>query len=508
MKAVIYLRSSKDRSDVSIDAQRRALKELASKRDLRIVGEYADAVESGKDDDRPAFQKLLQDMRKPDRTWDTVLALDTARIARRRHLALIFEEQECKKRRIRVIYNSIPDSDPITEMLLKSILQAMDEWHSLTSKAKGLAGMKENVNQGWRAGGRAPRGYKLDYTPTGAIRDGIAVTKSKLVLSDDSMLIRAYFQERLKGTPRAKILAKLKVSWPITSLIDMERNALTYAGHTVWNARSEKGTGGKYRPREEWVLQKNTHEGLITEEEAEAILALVGATNRRSRATARTYLLAGLIQSPDGQGWFGDSGYYRLGKGKKLLADNVDKAVLDIVMAKLQDENLAKEILQHYKSVGKKRTSNKELTSLRATIADLDKQAGILADLIPQTTKPQALLRKIEEIEQRRESLEQQLEDVEHEEAISKALRELTVADVKKVLGAIALDHENDSEKLKAVIGQFVEKVTINPVTVEASVTFRINNITGVKMASPRGVELIPPYSVQERFVLPHRRRA
>ena len=81
-KAVLYLRSSKDRSDVSIDAQRRQLQELAEDRGLQIVNEYADAVVSGKDDDRPAFQKMLREMRNPKRGWDLVLVLDTARIAR------------------------------------------------------------------------------------------------------------------------------------------------------------------------------------------------------------------------------------------------------------------------------------------------------------------------------------------------------------------------------------------------------------------------------------------
>src|ERR1039457_6279466 len=136
IRAVLYLRSSKDRSDVSIDAQRRALTELAKTRDFVVVGEYADAVESGKDDDRPGFQKLIRDVRVQDRNWDHILVLDTARIARRRVLAIIFEEQECKRHGIRIIYKSLPDADPITEMLLKSILQAMDEWHSLTSRVK------------------------------------------------------------------------------------------------------------------------------------------------------------------------------------------------------------------------------------------------------------------------------------------------------------------------------------------------------------------------------------
>ena len=51
-KTAIYLRSSKDRSDVSIDAQRRQLQALANQKGFAIAIEYADAVESGKDDDR------------------------------------------------------------------------------------------------------------------------------------------------------------------------------------------------------------------------------------------------------------------------------------------------------------------------------------------------------------------------------------------------------------------------------------------------------------------------
>ena len=201
-KAVLYLRSSKDRSDVSIDAQRRQLQELAENRGLQIVNEYADAVESGKDDDRPALQKMLREMRNPKRGWDLVLVLDTARIARTQYFSVIFEEHECKRNGIKVIYKSLPDGDPIATMLLKTILQAMDEWHSMTSKAKGLSGMAENVKQGFRAGGSAPKGYKLEAIPTGAIREGVPVTKTKLITNDDSLLVRGYLQQRAKGNSR------------------------------------------------------------------------------------------------------------------------------------------------------------------------------------------------------------------------------------------------------------------------------------------------------------------
>ena len=170
-RAALYLRSSKDRSDVSIDAQRRALHDLAGQRGLVVAEEYADAVESGKDEDRPAWLRLLRDVRSAARGWEVVLALDTSRIARRRLIALQFE-RDCERHRVRIVYKNIPDADPATDMVIRSVFQAFDEYHSLVSKAKGLAGMRENVRQGWRAGGRAPRGYQLEYTATGAIRDG------------------------------------------------------------------------------------------------------------------------------------------------------------------------------------------------------------------------------------------------------------------------------------------------------------------------------------------------
>jgi DNA invertase Pin-like site-specific DNA recombinase len=112
MRVALYLRSSKDRHDLSLDAQRRALHEHAASSGLVPVVEYADAVESGADADRPGFQRLLAALRDRERGWSGVLALDTSRIARRRHLALIFEH-EAEKAGVTVIYRLVsPDGSP------------------------------------------------------------------------------------------------------------------------------------------------------------------------------------------------------------------------------------------------------------------------------------------------------------------------------------------------------------------------------------------------------------
>jgi DNA invertase Pin-like site-specific DNA recombinase len=155
------LRSSKDRHDVSIASQERELQKLANSKDLQIVREYVDVVESAKNEFRPAFQELMRDVRSPARGWDTLLTLDTSRLSRRRYVSLVFKH-DAKKNGVQILYAKMPEVDPITNVLLESVMEALDEYHSLVSREKGLAGMAENVRQGFRAGGRAPRGSETD----------------------------------------------------------------------------------------------------------------------------------------------------------------------------------------------------------------------------------------------------------------------------------------------------------------------------------------------------------
>ena len=63
-RCALYLRSSKDRADVSIDAQRRELSALAAGKSLAIAAEFADPVERADDWQRPGFSSLLRALAK------------------------------------------------------------------------------------------------------------------------------------------------------------------------------------------------------------------------------------------------------------------------------------------------------------------------------------------------------------------------------------------------------------------------------------------------------------
>ena len=89
MKAVIYARYSSDNQrEESIEGQLRECKEYADKNGITILCSYIDRALSAKTDNRPEFQKMVQDSAKG--LFDTVLVWKLDRFARNRYdLSLI-----------------------------------------------------------------------------------------------------------------------------------------------------------------------------------------------------------------------------------------------------------------------------------------------------------------------------------------------------------------------------------------------------------------------------------
>lgn len=503
--AILYLRSSKDRSDVSIDAQRRALHELAAARGLAVVDEYADAVESGKDEDRPAFQRLLHALKAPGRSWHTVLALDTSRIARRRLIAQLFE-RDAQKAGVRIVYRNVPDSDPATEMLLRAVLQAMDEWHSITSRTKGLAGMAENVRQGWRAGGRAPRGYRLEYHATGAIRDGAPVTKSRLVVDDDSApLVQAYLQLRAQGVPRGVAIARLQLPWPASSVHSMDWQALTYAGHTVWGMHAERhggatAGGDKRRPRADWMVQRDTHPALITEAEADAILAQQEVALQGRRVRASPLLFAGLVRTPDGRTWHSDGcGHYRVGKGRKIAAARLESALLQQLQQDLASDQAVQILQRELEQIaGGPAVDGRRLAGIEKKVAGLATQISRTVDLAAQLQDPAPVLRRVADLEHQRAELQAQLASLRMQRDQVRQAASIDEVQVRGLLHRLlagitsaAVDDQLRDQARSALAG-VVEKVVLDDRQRETPAVLHYAVPTGVNLASPRAPDVSP----------------
>lgn len=495
--AALYLRSSKDRSDVSIDAQRRELTELAAARGYIIVAEHVDVVLSGKDENRAGFQALIRDIKSKERTWCVIMVLDTSRIARNQYTAHCFRH-ECKKRAIDMVFAKTPELDGIAGILLPAVMMAMDEVHSFMSREKGLAGMAENVKQGWRAGGRAPFGYDLEKIATGAVRDGEPVTKSRLIPNSDAPRIQQYLRGRIANQSATDLAERLGLDCNSSTLTGYEWNALTYAGHTVWNVHNQRTTegyktGAKRKPRGEWLINYDTHPGVITTEQAEALIARLerGRTRYNSRSN---YLLAGIMATPDGRAWQGNAGYYRTGS-KNISAPRLEEVVLAQLARDLDSPAFINALVRRARAA-QSPTDGSELTALEREIKAIDNKINRLMDLAAEADAPAPYTRKIAELDTKKAELEGRRNRAQHTAKTLRVLHQVTDEEVRALLGALASQiGQLDREELKSFLKQIL-LVELCPTSLNCNLRYSLPlapaENCGVMMASPRRTPDIP----------------
>jgi len=511
--AVAYLRSSKDRSDVSIAAQRRALEELAKGKNLPIIGEYADAVESGKDEDRHGFQNLLRDLKARGRAWSVILAYDTSRIARRRYIAQALSH-EAKKLGVSILYAKVPEVDPISAVILESVLQAMDEVHSLMSREKGLAGMAENVRRGFRAGGRAPFGYRLEAVTTSAIREGQAVMKSRLVPDELAPAIAAYLRARAAGRSGTLVRRELGLKISRSSLVDVEWNALTYAGHTVWNVRRAKDAqgAGSRRPRGEWMVQRDTHDALITDAEAELLLVrLEGSTRGPGPARWRgaDYLLSGVLVRPDGKPWHGDRGAYTT-SGGMVEAAALERAVLEHLSADFSAPAIVQAFTREARRLQEGLQDRSELEAARGALTDLGKRISKLTGLIEHAREPRPLMARLDELELERRAAAERMLRAEDTQDRVKSLQAVSEAEVGAALAGVAESVPMlDRDALKDVLRAWIGRIELDPATRCGRIVYRLTLSRDMVASPPRHVATpaITLTAAGQEFLLPFQRR-
>lgn len=487
--AAAYLRSSKDRADVSTATQLHELEAIARARGLEIRESFEDAVESGASEFRPGFLNLGHQVRNPKRGWSILLVYDTSRIARRRYIAQAFKHL-CKKHGVAIQYAKMPaDMDPISELVLEAVFEAFDEVHSLMSRDKAIAAQRENVRRGFRAGGRAPLGYRLEHTPTGALRDGKPVQKSRLVPSDDAPMVTTYLKARATGATKAEALSAAGLGLSKSSLAGMEWNALTYAGHTVWNrhdAKHRRGGGcSKMRPRAQWEIRRDTHPALISDDEAEVLLdrlvnyELSRAVSEGKRAASEA-LLVGLLVTPDGQYWRAAGKHYRL-EGRP--AKNVRRAKLEqLVIEQFYRDVTAEGFIEKLVEAVAKTGRTDSTLPVRQRLAKLGKERDRAARLALQDEASAAWVALVDEKEAQIAAAEEELEAMVREAELGDAVRQMTPESVRALIQA------NDDPAL--LLSTLVARVTLDRNLVghvdywPASEAGR-----GVCMASPRRLD-------------------
>jgi DNA invertase Pin-like site-specific DNA recombinase len=160
LRGVIYARYSSDNQrEESIDGQLRECHAYADAKGIEIVHEYIDRAFSARTDERPDFQKMIND--SEGRSFDVVLVWKLDRFSRSRYDSLRYRAV-LGKRNIKVISATENISDSPEGILLESVLDGINEYYSADLAQKIKRGNTDNVLEGKWNGGRPAYGYRTE----------------------------------------------------------------------------------------------------------------------------------------------------------------------------------------------------------------------------------------------------------------------------------------------------------------------------------------------------------
>ena len=143
--AVIYARySSHNQRDVSIDQQVKVINNFADQNGLKVITVYADRAISGTTDNRPEFQKMIEDAKSGAFQYVIVYSID--RFARDRFDSITYKKI-LKDHGVRVLSAMENISDDPSGILLESVLEGLAEYYSRELSQKIRRGLQDNAEK-------------------------------------------------------------------------------------------------------------------------------------------------------------------------------------------------------------------------------------------------------------------------------------------------------------------------------------------------------------------------
>ncbi|MBQ7331091.1 MAG: recombinase family protein [Oscillospiraceae bacterium] len=160
MKAVIYARySSNSQREESIEGQIRECTAFAERNGYTVIGTYIDRAISGTTDNRPDFQKMVNDSKR--KQFGLVIVWKLDRFARNRYDSARYKNQ-LKKNGVKVISATEVIFNGAEGVILESVLEGMAEYYSADLSEKVVRGLTVNASKCLWNGGTLPVGYVVD----------------------------------------------------------------------------------------------------------------------------------------------------------------------------------------------------------------------------------------------------------------------------------------------------------------------------------------------------------
>jgi len=323
--AAIYLRLSSDDGDKaesdSIRNQRSLLQDFVSKHsELSLIEEYVDDGYSGANFERPAFQRMMEDVR--NHKINCIIVKDLSRLGRNyietgRYLEKIFPVLGVRFIAVNDHYDSA-DTKNDADQIIVPFKNLINDAYCRDISMKIRSQLEIKRKKGEFTGSYASYGYAKD-----------PVDKNHLVIDEYAAeIVRFIFNMKMDGYSADRIAMKLNemgvltpmeykrscgfnytcgfrsykdAKWCATSVFRILKNEL-YVGTMVQGKTRKINYKVKacmdVRP-EDWVRVEGTHEPIVSREIFECVQNLMKLDTRTSPEEEMIYIFSGLLRCGD-----------------------------------------------------------------------------------------------------------------------------------------------------------------------------------------------------------------
>ena len=505
----LYMRLSQDDRNfgdsVSIETQKIVLRQYAHDNGLLVVDEYVDDGWSGTNFDRPAFQRMMEDVESG--RINCIVTKDLSRFGREHvmmdyYLEFIFPEKHI--RYIAVAENEDTEKGLTDFVPFKNLF---NEWYAKDTSRKVKAALRAKFSVGEYICTYAPLGYKKDPE-----------VKNHLIIDEETRwIVEKIFEYASHGWGASKITRTLREekvptpgwlnytrygtfaniyadapeekswAWTISQVKSIVHDEV-YIGNSVHGQQTTISYKNKKRirkPEEFWFRVENTHEALVPKEVFERIQEQI-ERRRRKMKNAETQIFAGLVRCAD-CGWsmsfgtnhnkkgpwnyFNCTAYRQFGKvggicsGHYIRYDFLYELILSQIrhwsrFAQTDERGLLEHLLEsgdrEKNSALKMKTS--ELTKTQKRKTEVDKLfARVYEDRVNETISEQNFMMLSQKYQNEQAELTEKIEKLTAE--ISEVKQ--TEADAEKWI-ALLKQFSNPDKLVAPLLNALIEKIVVH----------------------------------------------
>lgn len=281
----LSIEDGRDNESMSISNQKLMLKDYADKHGLYPCEYYVDDGYTGRNSNRPDFQRMLADIEKGK--IGTVITKDLSRLARNYLESGSYIEVFFPKYNVR--YIAITDGvDSLTrqQMDITPFKNILNDMYSRDISKKVLAGIMTRSRQGKFCGGTPPYGLMRDPADKGHL----------IINEEEAPVIRHIYELALNGYGNMRIskqlmeekvpITRVKANtecdvnyyvWSVSRISSILRNPFYKGAHVVCKTHQKAIRSNTYNiiPREEREVIEDCHEAIISKEDWDRVQELI-----------------------------------------------------------------------------------------------------------------------------------------------------------------------------------------------------------------------------------------